>query len=214
MRPKISRAAWRMAGLAAIPCLMACSSAGAGGGAATDGGATGSGSGSSSGGSSASSRSSSAAVPSCDTATNNLTVQGFGAAPMTMTGGTPVKSISGANGTAIGLEFGAKIDSGGEVTTNVTSKSSAIAKGADLTIGSDVGMQIHGTGPTGQQFFCDAESGRVLVNDLETHSVDPNTPTKGEVEDKSNVGFAVSCKPGTAMPAGVTQVSGCYNLAM
>src|SRR5258708_5430087 len=108
MRSEIATAARRMAGLAVLPCLMACSGAGAG---AADGGASGSGS----GGSSGTSGSQPAATPNCDMATNNMTVQGFGVTPMTMTGGTPVVSVSGANGTAIALGYGARIDSGGEV---------------------------------------------------------------------------------------------------
>jgi len=223
MRRAIATAVWKIAGLGAIALAAGCGGASASGGSGgSDAGGGGAASGQTGGTGSSGSASSGASAggssggnanpgspPQCDAATDNITVSGFGTT-VAMAGGTPITSITGVGDTAGGLAYQTGTSSGGIVTANIVSASQAIRQGVDLEIGKDATLTVQGmTG--GQPFLCDAASGNIKVNSLAAHAIDPNSPLKGELLDKANVSFTATCKQATAKPAGVTQVTGCYN---
>jgi hypothetical protein len=221
MRRAITTTMWKMSGLAVIALAAGCGGASGsgssdvGGGGATSAQAAGmGGSGDVSSGGSTSGGSGNVGNtgngPHCDTATDNITISGFGTA-VAMSGGTPVTSITGENGTAGGLLYESATNSGGVVAAAITSPTQSLKAGAALQVGPDATLKVSGQTGAGQPFLCEAESGQLEINSLTTHSVDPNTPTKGEALDKANVSFTATCKQATVKPAGVTQITGCYN---
>jgi hypothetical protein len=142
----------------------------------------------------------------CDRSTSNITASGFADSPITVSGVTPQTDVLWENGEFTGVNF---FMAGSTAALRVildSHQGTPFAAGDDVPVGDDPVLQIEGAGTAGHYYLCHATSGEANVDVL---SVEPGSapPALGA----AHIRFDAMCATDSALPAGTTDVSGCFN---
>ncbi len=141
----------------------------------------------------------------CDPSTSNVYVAGFTDTPIVISSTATQADVVDEQGSISGVYFSVAGSTTNLEVTLLSNDQKSFEQGDEVTVGDDPGFQVEGESGA-DAYFCLATTGEA---DVEVLSAD----TSGAIATLkvARVEFNIECATDSALPQGVTRLSGCFN---